>query len=181
MPLGVVYSLVEPTTITGAGPARSGRQPRQAALRIMVDRGVAFHGRVTRALDGPVAGLLEQHRAEPSPQMALTIGGRTSVEERRVSARSKKPVATAHTAEGAATAPILLFDEVPVFGLHEGLGRLTLSAYIQDLTPDGQPTMRKVVVAHLRGNSSAFRMLRQALDGIDHLSAGGPPPRESKN
>ena len=98
-----------------------------------------------------------------------------------MSAKPNPQVAAQTTLEGSALAPILLLDEVPVFGVDQGLCRLTLSAFAQDPTPDGQPMMRRIVVAYLRGNANAFRMLRQALDGIDQLVAGGPSAGQSTN
>ncbi len=74
--------------------------------------------------------------------------------------------------EGAATAPILHFDVAPVFGVLAGVGRLTVSAFVQTVGLDGTPGTKQVTVAHLRGNVPAMRSLKQAIDGILVMADG---------
>lgn len=72
--------------------------------------------------------------------------------------------------EGAVDAPILYFDEVPALGYGSGIGRLVLSALVQEVGQDGQLHTRKVAVAHLRGSATAFHLLRDAISKMDLLS-----------
>ncbi|GJD88215.1 hypothetical protein BHAOGJBA_1728 [Methylobacterium hispanicum] len=83
--------------------------------------------------------------------------------------------------EGSATAPIISFDEAPVFGLVPGIGRVTLAAYVQDYRPDGSVFQRQVAVAHLRGNANAYTALANAIAGMALLDAGGPKPEGPTN
>lgn len=83
--------------------------------------------------------------------------------------------------EGAATAPILVFDEVSVYGLMPGFGRLTLSAYIQDEGPNGTVRARRVVVAHLRANEAALASLRSSIDNIALMATGPSEPPGKAN
>lgn len=81
--------------------------------------------------------------------------------------------------EGAATAPVLVFDEAPIFGVMIGMGRVTLTALVQDEDGKGGVKQRRVAVAHLRGNALAFNELRNAINGMDTLAApiqGGDRP-----
>jgi hypothetical protein len=81
--------------------------------------------------------------------------------------------------EGAAEAPIIVFDEVPVYGIMSGMGAITLSAIIQDADGKGGVKQRHVVVAHLRGNGIAFETLRRAINGLEMLATppqGGEKP-----
>lgn len=78
------------------------------------------------------------------------------------------------TVEGAISAPILYFDEVPTLGFGSGIGRLVLTALVQEVGPDGQLHTRKVAVAHLRGSASAFHLLREAIGKMELLSAPTP-------
>lgn len=71
--------------------------------------------------------------------------------------------------EGAAEAPILVFDEAPLFGVMIGMGRVTLSAIVQDSDGHGGVKLRRVVVAHLRGNALAFDQLRHAINGMETM------------
>lgn len=95
---------------------------------------------------------------------------------------SKTPLTPAQieavTLEGGASAPILYFDEVPAVGVGGGVGRLVLSALVQDVGPDGQLHTRKVVVAHLRGSAAAFHQLRDAIGSMDLLAV---PTGEARN
>ena len=81
--------------------------------------------------------------------------------------------------EGAAEAPILVFDEVPVFGIMSGMGAITLAAIVQDSDGKGGLVQRYVAVAHLRGNGIAFETLRKAINGMEMLAKpaqGGEKP-----
>ena len=80
--------------------------------------------------------------------------------------------------EGAAEAPVLVFDETPIFGVMVGMGRVTLSVLVQDEDGKGGVKQRRVVVAHLRGNALAFEALRHAIDGMEAMVA--PPPEGQK-
>ncbi|KQT57174.1 hypothetical protein ASG52_03680 [Methylobacterium sp. Leaf456] len=68
--------------------------------------------------------------------------------------------------EGSEHAPVLVFDEVPVFGLVGSFGRITLTAYVHDIDEGGQPFSRHVAVAHLRASSEALQALSKAVDGL---------------
>jgi hypothetical protein len=76
--------------------------------------------------------------------------------------------------EGAADAPVLVFDEVSVFGVMPGTGRVTLAVYLQDDDGNGGVKQRRRVVAHLRGNSIAFEALRNAINGMEAMLAPAP-------
>lgn len=81
--------------------------------------------------------------------------------------------------EGAADAPIIVFDEVPVYGIMSGMGSITLAAIVQDADGKGGVKRRHVVVAHLRGNGIAFETLRNTINGMEMLAApaqGGDKP-----
>lgn len=68
--------------------------------------------------------------------------------------------------EGSENAPVLVFDEVPVFGLIGSFGRITLTAYVHDIDESGQPSSRHVAIAHLRASSEALQSLSKAVDGL---------------
>lgn len=91
-----------------------------------------------------------------------------------MSENDKTPTIELH---GAITAPLIFFDEAPVFGVGSGIGRLTLSAIVQDEDGKGGLVTRRVVVAHLRGNAIAFAGLREAINGME-LMATGPATSE---
>ena len=81
--------------------------------------------------------------------------------------------------EGAAEAPIIVFDEVPVYGIMSSMGSITLAAIIQDSDGKGRVMQRHVAVAHLRGNGVAFEILRKAINGMEMLATpaqGGDKP-----
>jgi hypothetical protein len=59
---------------------------------------------------------------------------------------------------------------VPVFGISDGLARLTLAAERLSLR-DGKVETDSVAVAHLRMSFSAVHRLRSALDSIELLIA----------
>lgn len=65
-----------------------------------------------------------------------------------------------------ANAPLLYFEDVPHFGILNGVGQITLTA--SRIVPDagGKSIRDQIIVAHLRGNIVAVRSLRAALDGI---------------
>lgn len=72
--------------------------------------------------------------------------------------------------EGALTAPIVFFDDAPAFAIIGGVGRVQLSAYVNEVGQDGNVFTRKVVVAHLRGNHAAFASLKGAINGMELLA-----------
>lgn len=73
-------------------------------------------------------------------------------------------------AEGAIEAPIIFFDEAPVFGLSStGMPSVLLCTYIHDIGPDGKGTRRRKVVAQLRGSVGAFADLLKGLQQIEAI------------
>lgn len=95
-----------------------------------------------------------------------------------LSDENEAPVIGLH---GAITAPVLYFDDAPVFGIGNGIGRITLSTMIQDEDGKGGLTTRRVVVAHLRGNALAFAGLREAINGMELMNAGPAEPEGPTN
>ena len=87
----------------------------------------------------------------------------------------KKPLSPAEgeavAVEGAIGAPILYFDEISAVGVGGGVGRVLLSAFVQEVGPDGELHTRKIAVAHLRANAVAFRRLRDAIGQMELLAA----------
>lgn len=87
----------------------------------------------------------------------------------------KKPLSPAEseavTVEGAIGAPILYFDEISAVGVGGGVGRILLSAFVQEVGPDGELHTRKVAVAHLRANGVAFHRLKDAIGQMELLAA----------
>ncbi|AWN44846.1 hypothetical protein DK389_28920 [Methylobacterium durans] len=73
--------------------------------------------------------------------------------------------------EGAVDAPILFFDEAPALGTGPGVGRVTLSALVQEVGANGAISYRRVAVAHLRGNALAFEGLREAINRMELLAS----------
>ncbi|GEP06859.1 hypothetical protein [Methylobacterium oxalidis] len=76
--------------------------------------------------------------------------------------------------EGTVNAPILFFDEAPTLGTGPGIGRVTLSALVQEVGPNGAVSYRRVAVAHLRGNKFAFESLREAINRMELLASPTP-------
>ena len=72
--------------------------------------------------------------------------------------------------EKAAEAPILFFDLAPAFGVAGGVGRVTLSALINEPQGENDVATRKIVVAHLRGAIESFSLLRQAIESLELLA-----------
>lgn len=87
----------------------------------------------------------------------------------------KKPPSPAESeavpVEGAIGAPILYFDDISAVGVGGGVGRILLSAFVQEVGSDGELHTRKVAVAHLRANGVAFRRLRDAIGQMELLAA----------
>ncbi len=83
--------------------------------------------------------------------------------------------------ERAADAPVLVFDEVPTFGVMPGFGRVTLSVLLQDEDGKGGVKQRRVVVAHLRGNSLAFQSLRDTINSMELMATGPAKPEGPTN
>ncbi|MER2267175.1 hypothetical protein [Methylobacterium oxalidis] len=80
--------------------------------------------------------------------------------------------------EGALDAPIIYFDEAPIFGTGNGVGRILLTAIVQDIATDGTLIGHRKVVAQLRGSAAAFEQLRTALD---RMAAMSEAPGSTKN
>ena len=78
--------------------------------------------------------------------------------------------------EGSLDAPIIYFDNVPVFGIGPGIGRIALEAGVQEINESGQTVVRRRVVAHLRGNAFAFEALRTAINGMEEMIAPAGDP-----
>ena len=76
-------------------------------------------------------------------------------------------------------APTLIFDDVPYFGVIPGMGKVTLSVYINDSDSAGGIKQRQIAVAHLRGNALAFAALRDAINSMELMAVpaqGGEQP-----
>ena len=74
------------------------------------------------------------------------------------------------TVEGAIDAPVIYFDEAPVFGLNPtGVPSILLCTLVQDIDENGQPLLHKKVVAQLRGSLLAFQGLLRDLQQIEAL------------
>jgi hypothetical protein len=84
------------------------------------------------------------------------------------------------SAIGSANAPLIYFENVPFYGLLNGVGQVTMEAgRLFGAAANGTPIVDRVVVAHLRGNIPAIRNLRAALDGI--LLMAEPTPEGPTN
>jgi hypothetical protein len=68
-------------------------------------------------------------------------------------------------------APILFFDEAPVFNNYNGIIGITLSANVS--IPDGKGgiTSEQVISAYLRGNINAFIAMKSAIESALLLGA----------
>jgi hypothetical protein len=69
------------------------------------------------------------------------------------------------SAIASAHAPFLYFDNAPNFGYNHGIINITLEAVRFMASAGGQPTMDRVIVAHLRMSIPAAMSLKSALDG----------------
>jgi hypothetical protein len=82
------------------------------------------------------------------------------------------------SATGSASAPFIYFDNVPFFGLLNGVGQITLDANrLWGADAESRPIIDRVIVAHLRSTLPAVKALRAALDGIILMAEpkpGGP-------
>jgi hypothetical protein len=84
------------------------------------------------------------------------------------------------SAIGSANAPFIYFENVPFYGLLNGVGQLTLDANrLYGADSDGKPIYDRVIVAHIRCNLPAIRSLRAAIDGI--LLMAEPKPEGPAN
>jgi hypothetical protein len=84
------------------------------------------------------------------------------------------------SAIGSAHAPFIYFENVPFYGLLNGVGQVTIEAgRLFGADANGTPILDRVIVAHLRGNIPAIRSLRAALDGI--LLMAEPKPEGPAN
>lgn len=87
------------------------------------------------------------------------------------STKRRAPSEDAIKIEGASTAPIVFFDDVPAIRSGSGIGRIMLSAVVQDVDEQGRLGPRRVTVVHLRASPAALHRLRDAIDTIDLLNA----------
>jgi hypothetical protein len=71
------------------------------------------------------------------------------------------------SAIGSAGAPFIYFDNVPFFGLMNGVAQITLDANrLWGADSESRPIIDRVIVAHLRTTLPAVRALRAALDAV---------------
>jgi hypothetical protein len=68
-------------------------------------------------------------------------------------------------------APIVFFDEAPVFNNYNGIIGITISANVSIPDGRGSITSEQVVAAYLRGNIQAFTALKNAIDSAILLGA----------
>ncbi len=72
----------------------------------------------------------------------------------------------------SAHAPFLYFEDVPTFGLLNGIVRVTLEASrLYSVSPQDGATADRVVVAHLRMSIPAALSLKAAIEGALLLAA----------
>lgn len=83
------------------------------------------------------------------------------------------------SAIGSTRAPIIYFDNAPGFGILNGIGMVVLEAARQNVLPDNNVALDRVMVAHLRASIPAIKALRAALDGI--LLMAEPKPAGEMN
>lgn len=79
------------------------------------------------------------------------------------------------SALASADAPYVFFEQVPFFGLHDGVAMVTLTAQRHlGVLPDGSIAIDHVITGLLRGSIPAMRSLRSAIDGILLLAEPRP-------
>lgn len=83
----------------------------------------------------------------------------------------RQEVAAAPQVEGSVEAPVLFFEDAPISGSARGIGGIMLSTTVQDVGPDGMLRSRRVAVAHLRADRSAYAALRNALERMELMMA----------
>ena len=75
-----------------------------------------------------------------------------------------KPFPSALLLSDQPHAPILFIDSAPIFSTYNGIVAVTLAAMVQPGVRDQQINTREKVVAYLRMNVEAARLLRDTLD-----------------
>ena len=73
--------------------------------------------------------------------------------------------------EGGLDAPIVYFENVPVYGVGGGIGRVTLDCMILDSDTEGVRRQRRRAVVHLRASTAAFAVLRDAINSMEAMVA----------
>jgi hypothetical protein len=68
-------------------------------------------------------------------------------------------------------APIVFFDNAPVFNSYNGIMGITISANVSIPDGKGSVTGEQVVAAYLRGNVQAFTALKNAIESAILLGA----------
>ncbi|GJD99214.1 hypothetical protein [Methylobacterium isbiliense] len=64
-------------------------------------------------------------------------------------------------------APLIYFEDACAAGGSGGVGRILLTAALQELDETGQVVVRRATVAHLRGNLDAIVSLRDLLTKLE--------------
>lgn len=96
-----------------------------------------------------------------------------------MSIKGKPPAGPAPLLKNAATAPIVYFDGVPVYGCFSGNLEIELAARMLMPKPDGSVVADMGCTAHLRCSPAAAAMLVDALTkALDMLSKQHERPSE---
>jgi len=103
--------------------------------------------------------------------MAKETGRKPPVETIPSTEASISALASAH-------APILYFEEVPVFGHFQGLIRMTLTAARILPTEDEKVAIDYAVVAHLRMSIASAHALKEAIEKALLLAAPAAGPEK---
>lgn len=94
-----------------------------------------------------------------------------------MSLKGRNPAPTAPLLKNAALAPVIFFDNVPVFGALGGNVEIELAARLLMPKADGGVGADMTCTAHLRGSLQAAVLLREALDkAIKMATAKKPAP-----
>lgn len=118
----------------------------------------------------PLSGILQRVAGafEPAGSCRASIFAGASQMSDEKSSSPEKPASP--PIEGALEAPILYFDEAPLFGFNQtGVPGVLLCANVQAIGPDGKPRTVKKAVAQLRGSPRAFSGLLKDLQQIEAL------------
>ena len=72
----------------------------------------------------------------------------------------------------SANAPVIFIDEVPVFGVYNGVVHMTCEA-LRFNRVDGAsaPVLDRMVVAHLRMNKEAMDAMKRAIEAVEKMIA----------
>ena len=72
----------------------------------------------------------------------------------------------------SANAPIIFLDEVPVFGIYNGVVHMTCETLrFNRVESTATPVIDRVVVAHLRMNKEAMAALKRAIEAVEAMIA----------